>query len=145
MLRCFTVRALKMCCFRWTCSHNASPKKDIAALRNWIARLPAPSDVIGGLGGPLGDELETGAAAPRCVWELLVCLASIQKSSTLLSTERPESCASRGLKKCPKCDIRSLGEKQWHLLQTDTIKSQKNVEGLFLKKTTKNNKTRMWE
>lgn len=36
---------------------------------------------------PLGDELETGAA-PRCVWELWACLASIQKSSGALSTER---------------------------------------------------------
>lgn len=100
VLRCFTLLALEMCCTRWTFFHIAPLKKtDTVALRNWIARLPVLCAVIGGLGGPLGDELETGAV-PCCVWELLVCLASIQKSSAPSSTEWLECCVNRGLQKC---------------------------------------------
>lgn len=50
---------------------------------------------------PLETELETGAA-PHSVWELSVCLASIQKSSTLPSTARLEISVNRGLKKSLK-------------------------------------------
>lgn len=65
---------------------------------------------------------------PRCVWELSLCLASIQKSSGGLSTARlgsaRQSCANRGGWTARfEWDICSFREKQWLRLPADIVRS----------------------